>query len=78
MRGRSRVGGVIGCCLVCERQLRRSVGGVQAVAEAMHPVLEGTPFRVGRMVMPPLRPVAATADAFDAAVAVAVAGEAIG
>lgn len=70
MGGRSRVGGVIGCCLVCERRLRRPIGGLGAVAAAMAPALEGTPYTVTRTVWTPAPP--AAAEAFDAAVAAVV------
>lgn len=79
MGGTPNVGGLIGCCLVCERQLRRPMDGLAAVAEAMAPILDGTEYEVSGMRShrmqhwPQGKP-----DEFDAAVGEALAGEVMG
>ena len=44
--GTAKRGGILGVCVVCERELVRPVGGVNAIADLLRPVLAGTPFHL--------------------------------
>ena len=44
--GTARRGGILGTCVVCEREVVRPVGGVEAIADLVRPVLAGTEFHL--------------------------------
>ena len=44
--GTAKRGGILGTCVVCERELVRPVGGVETIADLVRPVLAGTPFHL--------------------------------
>lgn len=75
MGGMSRNGGVIGCCLVCERELRRHVGGLATVAAALRMALDGTAYQVSAVRHYLTGPLSAPGQEFDAAVEEVVAEE---
>jgi hypothetical protein len=44
--GTSKLGGVLGCCLVCEREVLREIGSATVVEGLVRPILEETPFHI--------------------------------
>ncbi len=44
--GTSKQSGVLGCGLVCEREVRREIGGASVVEQLVRPILEETPFHI--------------------------------
>lgn len=47
--GTAKRGGILGACVVCERELVRPVGGVEAIADLVRPVLTGTEFHLSHV-----------------------------
>lgn len=66
--GTAKRGGVLGACVVCERELIRPVGGLDTIADLVRPVLEGTPWHLAG-VSPGAAPVRGESDAFEALLA---------
>ena len=66
--GTAKRGGVLGACAVCERELIRPVGGIDAIADLVRPVLEGTPYHLAGTA-PSTQSARGDLQAFDALVA---------